>query len=37
MKYFNALLATVMGNEEEREDAIKYLKEVDPEIWDTEE
>jgi hypothetical protein len=37
MKYFNALLATVMGNEEEREDAIKYLKEVDSEIWDTEE
>jgi hypothetical protein len=37
MKYFNALLATVMGNEEEREDAIKYLKEVDPEIWDKEE
>jgi hypothetical protein len=37
LKYFNALMATVLGNEEEREAAIQYLKEVDPEIWDQEE
>ena len=36
MKYFGALMATVLGNEEERESAIQYLKEVDPEIWDEE-
>jgi hypothetical protein len=36
MKYFGALIATVLGNEEEREAAIQYLKEVDPEIWDEE-
>jgi hypothetical protein len=36
MKYFGALMATVLGNEEEREAAIQYLKEVDPEIWDEE-
>jgi len=37
MKIYNALMATVMGNDEEREAAIQYLKEVDPEIWDQEE
>jgi len=37
MKYFDALLATVMGDEDQRKAAIKYLKEVDPEIWDEEE
>jgi hypothetical protein len=37
MKYFNALMATVLGDEEERAAAIQYLKEVDPEIWDQEE
>lgn len=37
MKYFSALMATVIGNDEEREAAIQYLKEVDPEIWDQEE
>ena len=37
LKYFNALMATVLGNEEERAAAIEYLKEVDPEIWDQEE
>jgi len=26
-----------MGDEDQREAAIKYLKEVDPEIWDEEE
>lgn len=36
MKYFGALMATVLGNEGEREAAIQYLKEVDPEIWDEE-
>jgi hypothetical protein len=37
LKYFSALMATVLGSEEEREAAIEYLKEVDPEIWDQEE
>ena len=37
MKYFSALMATVVGNEEQRAAAIEYLKEVDPEIWDQEE
>jgi hypothetical protein len=37
LKYFNALMATVVGNEEQRAAAIEYLKEVDPEIWDQEE
>ncbi len=37
MKIYNALMATVMGTEEEREAAIQYLKTVDPEIWDQEE
>ena len=37
LKYFNALMATVLGNEEERAAAIQYLKEVDPEIWDEDE
>ena len=36
LKYFNALMATVLGNEEERAAAIQYLKEVDPEIWNEE-
>jgi hypothetical protein len=36
LKYFNALMATVVGNEEQRAAAIEYLKEVDPEIWDEE-
>ncbi len=33
MKYFSALLATVMGDEDQREAAIEYLKQEDPEIW----
>ena len=37
MKYFNALIATVMGSDEQRAAALEYLKEVDPEIWDQEE
>ena len=37
MKYYNALMATVLGTDDEREHAIKYLKEVDPEVWDQEE
>jgi hypothetical protein len=37
MKYFSALLATVMGDEDQRQAAIEYLKEVDPEIWNQEE
>jgi hypothetical protein len=37
MKYFNALMATVLGDEDQREAALQYLKEVDPEIWGQEE
>lgn len=37
MKYFNALMATVLGDEDQRAAALEYLKEVDPEIWDQEE
>ena len=37
LKYFNALIATVLGNDQEREEAKKYLSEVDPEIWNQEE
>ena len=37
MKYFSALMATVMGSDEQRAAALEYLKEVDPEIWDQEE
>ena len=33
LKYFNALMATVLGDEEEKEDAKKYLAEIDPDIW----
>ena len=33
LKYFNALMATVLGNEEEAAEAKKYLATVDPEIW----
>jgi hypothetical protein len=37
LKYFNALMATVLGSEEDRAAAIQYLKQVDPDIWDQEE
>ena len=37
MKYYNALMATVLGNEDESNAAIEYLKEVDPEVWNGEE
>jgi hypothetical protein len=37
MKYYNALMATVLGDEDERKAAIEYLKEVDPEVWNGEE
>ena len=33
LKYLNALLATVLGSDEQKEEAKKYLAEVDPEIW----
>ena len=33
LKYFNALIATVLGTEEQAAEAKKYLAEVDPEIW----
>ena len=37
MEYFNALMATVMGTDDQRKAAIKYLKEKDPDIWSEEE
>lgn len=37
MKYFNALMATVMGDEDQVKAAKEYLAEVDPEIWAEEE
>jgi hypothetical protein len=37
MEYFNALMATVMGTDDQRKAAIEYLKENDPDIWDQEE
>ena len=33
LKYFNALINSVIGNDEERKAAKEYLAEVDPEIW----
>ena len=33
LKYFNALMNSVIGNDEERKAAKKYLAEVDPEVW----
>jgi len=37
MKIYNALMATVLGTDQQRAAALEYLKEVDPEIWDQEE
>jgi hypothetical protein len=37
MEFYNALIATVMGTDDQKEAAIKYLKEVDPDIWGQEE
>jgi hypothetical protein len=37
MEYFNALMATVMGTDDQRKAAIEYLKEKDPDIWGQEE
>ncbi len=31
--YFNALMSTVLGSDQERELAKEYLKEIDPDIW----
>ena len=33
LKYFNALINSVVGDDDQREAAKKYLAEVDPEIW----
>ena len=37
MKIYNALMATVLGDDDQREAALEYLKEVDSEIWDKKE
>ena len=37
LKYFNALINSVVGNDEERKAAKEYLAEVDPDIWGQEE
>ena len=34
MEIYNALMATVLGTDQQRAAALEYLKEVDPEIWD---
>jgi hypothetical protein len=31
--YFNALMATVLGSDQEKIQAKKYLAEVDPDVW----
>lgn len=33
LKYFNALINSVLGNPDQVKDAKKYLAEVDPDIW----
>ena len=33
LKYFNALINSVVGNDEEKKAAKEYLAELDPEIW----
>jgi hypothetical protein len=37
MEIYNALMATVLGTDDQRAAALQYLKEIDPEIWDQEE
>jgi len=32
--YLNALMATVLGSDQEKIQAKKYLAEVDPDVWD---
>lgn len=33
LKYFNALINSVVGNYDDKKAAKEYLAEVDPEIW----
>ena len=33
LKFFNALINSVVGNDEERKAAKEYLAEKDPEVW----
>jgi hypothetical protein len=33
LKFFNALINSVVGNDEEKKSAKEYLAEVDPEVW----
>ena len=33
LKHFNALINSVVGNDEERKAAKEYLEELDPVIW----
>jgi len=33
MKYFNALINSIAGDEDQQQAAIEYLKQEDPEIW----
>ena len=37
MEFYNALMATVLGTEDQIKAAKEYLKEIDPEIWDEDE
>ena len=33
LNYFNALINSVVGNDDQKKAAKEYLAEVDPEIW----
>jgi hypothetical protein len=37
MEFYNALMATVLGTEDQVKAAKEYLAEVDPDIWGPEE
>ena len=36
LNYFNALMNSVVGNDDQKKAAKEYLAEVDPDIWDQE-
>jgi len=37
LKYFNALINSVVGDYDQKKAAIEYLAEIDPDIWRQEE
>jgi hypothetical protein len=36
LNYFNALMNSVVGNDDQKKAAKEYLAQVDPDIWDKE-